>query len=79
MEDETNPSGVMEATEGFAADIDGERVIVEAGTTRVEADHELVKRYPQFFKPLRMSYGTEEATANPGERRSRPKAATAAK
>jgi hypothetical protein len=66
-----NPSEVMEATENFVTDLNGEQVVILAGTTRVAADHELVKRYPDWFKPLELSYRSEDMTAEPGARRNR--------
>lgn len=70
----TNPATVMEATESFVCDIDEERFFVHANQTRVAAEHPLVKRFPEHFRPLDgsdLTYQVEEATAEPG-RRSRP-------
>jgi hypothetical protein len=67
---------VMEATDGFVTDIDGERYIVNKGTTRVSSGHILVQRYPHLFKSVSqdLSFGDEMATENPGEQRQRPPA-----
>lgn len=69
---------VLEATEGFVCEINGERYIVNAGMTRIDASHELAAHYPQHFRPVEegLSYQVEAATANPGETRDRQRPAT---
>lgn len=42
---------VFVATKTFATTVDGHRVFVRKDRSRVAADHELVKRYPDKFKP----------------------------
>lgn len=60
---------IMEATDGFACEIDGERFIVNRTTTRVRADHKLVQQYPNMFRPVEdgLTYRDDAtATADPG-------------
>jgi hypothetical protein len=70
------PDTVMEPVEPFAADLDGRNIVMVPNRDRVTADHELVKRYPTFFRPVEGSggevkYETEAASDNPGEHRAR--------
>lgn len=62
---------VWVATESFTADLDGAPVTIVAGHTRVDDGHELVTRYPQFFERMEAHFKVEQATAAPGEKRSR--------
>ena len=70
-----DPAQVMEATEGFVTDCNGERFVGVKGRTRVSANHPIVKQCPNFFSPVEpmARYTVEEMTANPGERRHRPR------
>jgi hypothetical protein len=82
LESRYNPSQILEATESFATDDFGERITVHQGITRVTADHELAKRFPQYFRPVEegLTYPpVEAATANPGEIRARPSRASKGK
>ena len=63
---------VMEATESFHCEINGQRFTVMAGETRVAADDELVLAYPDKFKALGISFPEDEQATNaPGESRTR--------
>jgi hypothetical protein len=55
------------ATESFATKVDGVDQSIVAGTTRVWEGHELLERFPNWFKPIDAHYGVEAATAAPGE------------
>jgi hypothetical protein len=55
------------ATESFATKVDGVDQSIVAGTTRVWEGHELLARFPEWFKPIKAHYGVEAATAAPGE------------
>lgn len=72
------PNQVLEAIEGFATEDPVTRtpVIVQAGSTRIAADHWLARTYPQHFQPVdeHLTYEIEEATDEPGRRRTRPHA-----
>ncbi len=76
-----SPDTVMEPIEAFACDLDGRNQVMVPGRDRVTADHELVKRYPTFFRPIEaegggiVKYQTEAATDNPGEQRARQRTA----
>lgn len=60
----------MIATETFRAVINGFSDLVTAGQTRVDADHELVRRYPERFAPVESERPeVEQATSAPGEKR----------
>lgn len=63
------------ATEGFHTKVNGVPVVVAKGEL-VDSDHELVARFPQFFKPGEARFttggGIEKATKAPGERRGKP-------
>lgn len=69
----TNPSEILEATESFVCELGGERMFVNAGTTRIAASHQLAKSFPDRFRPIEngLSFQDETATATPGEKRSR--------
>jgi len=65
----TNPDQILEATEGFVCEIDGERFVVQQMITRIHASHKLAKTYPQHFRPIEddLSYVDDAtATAEPG-------------
>lgn len=60
--------------------LDGERVVVSAGHTRVREGHPLLKGNEEMFEPLTVHFDVENARANPGEKRERsPRSAKAAK
>lgn len=69
----SNPSQVLEATEGFVCNIEGEQFIVNLGLTRVAASHPLAVHYPERFRPVEdsatyLAYdGAATATDEPGE------------
>lgn len=71
-EAETRPRMLI-ATESFSGALtDGPPFHVHAGVTRVMSDHEIARRYPQWFAPIEPHFGTvptETATAGPGEER----------
>ena len=79
---EYSPDTVMEPIEPFAADLDGRNIVMVPSRDRVTADHELVRRYPTFFRPVEaagggeVKFSTEAATDNPGEHRARGRPAT---
>lgn len=69
-----NPRQIMEATESFVAEVDGERFVVLQKLTRIAAEHPLAQAHPNRFRPIEghLSYAeSATATATPGER-SRP-------
>jgi hypothetical protein len=55
------------ATESFATKVDGVDQSIVAGSTRVWEGHDLLRRFPQWFKPIDAHFGVEQATAGPGE------------
>lgn len=66
-------AGVVIAREGFVGEVDGQTVNVYKGDL-VEADHPIVKKWPDLFSPPRFKFPmpvTEQATARPGEKRKR--------
>jgi hypothetical protein len=68
-----NPSEILEATESFVTEINGERLFVNTGTTRIAASHALAKTFPDRFRPVEngLSFQEETATAGPDEKRAR--------
>jgi len=65
-----NPDQILEATEGFVCDLDGERFVVQTMITRVHASHKLAKAYPTRFRPIEddLSYVDDATTTNePGQ------------
>lgn len=60
---------VFIATRSFATVLDGKRVMVRKGVTRVRQGHQLLRENPERFKPLDVHYDVEQATKAPGERR----------
>lgn len=73
---------VMVATESFhARDADtGNPVVVYALQTLLDSDDDVVRRFPQYFKPATdvIRPTVEEATASPGALRGEPATAVAA-
>jgi len=59
---------MMRCIEGFVARYQGEDVLVNVGEV-ADADHELVKRVPHCWEPLKGRFMVEQATAAPGEAR----------
>jgi hypothetical protein len=55
------------AKESFTTILDGEAIVVQAGTTRVRAGHKLLKGRQMLFEPLLIHYDVEQATAAPAE------------
>jgi hypothetical protein len=55
---------------GFAAELDGERIIVNQGE-KVRAGHPLLRAQGEYFEPVdtTVQYDVEQATAAPGEKR----------
>ena len=58
---------VYVAKESFACRLDGKRVIVNRGKTRVRHGHPLLKGREHLFSPIGVHYDVEQATAAPGE------------
>ena len=67
------------ATNSFATHVDGKRVMVRKGVTRVREGHQLLKDNPDRFKPIDVHYDVEQTTAAPGERRKVTRKKTAQK
>jgi hypothetical protein len=63
--DTPNDSTIYVATESFVTIIDGERIAVHKGKTRVRAGHPLHKAAPNLFKPLDVHYDIETARQEP--------------
>jgi hypothetical protein len=63
----------MVATETGFCDVDGTPVRFEKGVTRVPRSNPLVKANPGYWRSVdeNLTYGTEQATADPGEKRQR--------
>lgn len=59
----------MVATVSFTVVVDGEPLVVQRDVTLVDADDELVKRFPDRFRRAGSRPGVEAATAEPGEKR----------
>ena len=59
------------AVESFTANLlDGTPVIVNRDRSYYDEEHELVRRFPQFFRPVEESRpDVEQATKEPGEKR----------
>ncbi len=62
-------STIYVATESFGPEVNGQHITVINGETRVRAGHELLRNYPQFFKPIDVHYEVEQATSEPGVKR----------
>lgn len=61
----------VQAREPATGTVDGEQFVLSPGEV-FDADHPIVRSYPDFFKPLepsRQRPTVEQATAEPGERR----------
>ena len=75
MADQTaNPRQILEATETFVCEIDGERFVVHANLTRIAASHKLAKAHPTHFRPVEdgLSYAEDATTeAVPGRQEGR--------
>lgn len=67
----TGDGTVWVAKESFVTEVDGERVVVQGGHTRVRDGHPLLKGREQSFEPLEVHFEVEQATAAPGEKRAR--------
>lgn len=62
---------IFVATQSFEAKVDGVPAQVQADRTRVREGHDLLRRFPQYFREIDAHYevDVEQATAAPGERR----------
>lgn len=60
---------MLVATEDGHIDLDGIPHHIRRGVTRVRANHPLVKKAPNLWKPIEMTYDVEQTTAAPGEKR----------
>ena len=65
---------ILIATRSFATYIDGKKVMVRKGVTRVRQGHQLARENPERFKPINVHYDIEQATKAPGEKRAVKKA-----
>lgn len=54
----------------FLVELDGNRIILHKGVTRVRAGHPLTVGREELFEPIGLDYDVEQATAAPGEKRS---------
>lgn len=61
------------AKQTFTTEVDGTPVTVHAGITRVREGHALLKGRSELFEPILVQYDVEQATAKPGEKRTRAK------
>jgi hypothetical protein len=72
-------NGIFIANTSFATHLDGARVVVRKGVTRVRSGHSLVTSYPDYFDavedaPVHLDVpvsapDVEQATATPGKKR----------
>ena len=62
---------ILEAIESFTTEIDGKPYIINAGRSLVRASHSLVRARPEAFRPVKVHFDVEQATAAPGEKRAR--------
>ena len=60
---------VYVATASFQAHVDGKRIIVQRGKTRVRDGHPLLKGREHLFAPQTVRFDVEQATQAPGEKR----------
>ena len=60
---------VYVATASFEAFVDGERVLVQRGKTRVRDGHPILKGREHLFVPQTVRFDVEQATQAPGEKR----------
>lgn len=58
------------AATSFQCDVDGKRYTFHKDITLIRKGHPALKGHEHYFKPVRVHYDVEQATANPGERRS---------
>lgn len=65
------------ATRTFVTTLDGKRVMVNRGKTRVRHGHPLLKGREDLFSPIEVQYDVEQATKAPGEKRPVRKKTTA--
>jgi len=63
------PGQVFVAADSGALEFEGAMVVVHKGVTRVREGHELLRKYPDMFKPLDVHYDVEDTTARPGAKR----------
>lgn len=58
---------VYVATQSAHIEVDGRRQVISKGVTRVAAGHDILKRYPDLFKPAEQDvrFGVEDAVARP--------------
>lgn len=64
------PEGtIWVAKRSFATVVDGKKVMVKGGKTRVREGHQLLAENPDRFEPLTVHFDVEQTTAAPGERR----------
>lgn len=71
MAKDTGDGSVWVATESFVTDLNGERVVVQGGHTRVRDGHPLLKGHEQSFRRMEVHFEVEQTTAAPGEKRKR--------
>lgn len=64
-ENTPSESAIYVATDSFVTVIDGERIVVNRGKTRVREGHPLHKAAPSLFKPLDVHYDVETARQEP--------------
>lgn len=57
------------AKDSGVIEVEGERVVVTKGQTRVRAGHQILADYPDLFEPIGVHFDVERATRAPGERR----------
>lgn len=69
---------ILQANTSFNATVDGVAIAIHEGET-IDADHPIVRRYPQYFDSVAVIHRTsrsepivEQATAAPGEKRGDP-------
>jgi hypothetical protein len=58
---------VFTPTESFTADVDGTPASFVPNKTFVREGHPILDQFPLLFKPVRVQYDVEQATAAPGE------------
>lgn len=63
---------VYVATASFEAFVDGERVLVQRGKTRVREGHPILTGREHLFAPQTVRFEVEQATQAPGEKRGGP-------